>query len=90
LLLLGDLKANARARVESVRSVWQSARASRNSCEVRAAASRSWPFTGLRKVADEYSDRALIGEIHLPIERLITYYGAELSGIHLPFNFNIG
>lgn len=46
-------------------------------------------ITGLRKVADEYSERVLIGEIHLPIERLVTYYGVELSGIHLPFNFNL-
>jgi alpha-glucosidase len=46
-------------------------------------------ITGLRKVADEYPDRVLIGEIHLPIERLVTYYGVELSGIHLPFNFNL-
>jgi len=46
-------------------------------------------ITGLRKVADEYPERVLIGEIHLPIERLVTYYGVELSGIHLPFNFNL-
>ncbi|HJT12335.1 MAG TPA: alpha-amylase family glycosyl hydrolase [Dongiaceae bacterium] len=46
-------------------------------------------ITGLRKVANEYPDRVLIGEIHLPIERLVTYYGVELSGIHLPFNFNL-
>jgi alpha-glucosidase len=46
-------------------------------------------ITGLRKVADEYPDRVLIGEIHLPIERLVTYYGVDLSGIHLPFNFNL-
>jgi alpha-glucosidase len=29
----------------------------------------------------------LIGEIYLPIERLVSYYGRELRGLHLPFNF---
>jgi alpha-glucosidase len=29
----------------------------------------------------------LIGEIYLPVERLITYYGRDLGGVHLPFNF---
>ena len=29
----------------------------------------------------------LIGEIYLPIERLVAYYGRELGGLHLPFNF---
>ena len=43
----------------------------------------------LRKIVDEYPEKVLIGEIHLPIERLMTYYGVELSGIHLPFNFNL-
>ena len=31
-------------------------------------------------------DRLLIGEIYLPIERLVTYYGRDLGGTHLPFN----
>jgi alpha-glucosidase len=43
----------------------------------------------LRRVVDEYPEKVLIGEIHLPIDRLVTYYGVELSGIHLPFNFNL-
>jgi len=29
----------------------------------------------------------LIGEIYLPIERLVTYYGKDLGGAQLPFNF---
>jgi len=29
----------------------------------------------------------LIGEIYLPVERLVAYYGRELAGLHLPFNF---
>src|SRR5215469_1099934 len=41
----------------------------------------------MREVMDEFSDRVLIGEIYLPIERLVAYYGRELGGLHLPFNF---
>src|SRR5204862_8151780 len=29
------------------------------------------------------------GEIYLPIERLIAYYGRDLQGTHLPFNFSL-
>ncbi len=42
---------------------------------------------GLRRVLDEFDDRVLIGEIYLPIERLMAYYGARGDGIQLPFNF---
>jgi hypothetical protein len=42
---------------------------------------------GLRQVIDEFDDRVLIGEIYLPIDRLVAYYGADLRGAHLPFNF---
>jgi alpha-glucosidase len=41
----------------------------------------------LRGVVDEFSDRLLIGEIYLPVERLVSYYGRDLRGLHLPFNF---
>jgi alpha-glucosidase len=41
----------------------------------------------MRHVLDEYDDRVLIGEIYLPVKRLVTYYGKDLSGAHLPFNF---
>ena len=43
----------------------------------------------LRRVLDEFPDRVLLGEIYLPIERLVTYYGRELQGTHLPFNFTL-
>src|SRR6266540_3995986 len=43
----------------------------------------------MRRVANEFSDRVLIGEIYLPIERLVTYYGRDLRGVHLPFNFSL-
>jgi alpha-glucosidase len=41
----------------------------------------------MRGVVDEFPDRLLIGEIYLPIERLVAYYGRDLGGLHLPFNF---
>jgi alpha-glucosidase len=43
----------------------------------------------MRAVLEEYEDRVLIGEIYLPIERLVAYYGPDLSGVHLPFNFQL-
>jgi len=41
----------------------------------------------MRAVTDEYHDRLIIGEIYLPIHRLVTYYGSQNNGAHLPFNF---
>ena len=37
-------------------------------------------IAGLRRVIDEYDDRMLIGEIYLPLERLVTYYGEDGAG----------
>jgi alpha-glucosidase len=45
--------------------------------------------TRMRRLLDEYRDRVLIGEIYLPVERLVKYYGADLQGAHLPFNFQL-
>ena len=45
--------------------------------------------SGLRKVVDEFPDRVIIGEIYLPVERLVSYYGTKLDGVHLPFNFQL-
>lgn len=42
-----------------------------------------------RAVVDAYADRLLIGELYLPIERLVTYYGTDGRGLHLPFNFHL-
>ncbi|MET0503504.1 MAG: alpha-amylase family glycosyl hydrolase [Candidatus Binatia bacterium] len=42
-----------------------------------------------RNVVEEYSDRMLVGEIYLPVERLMAYYGASGKGAHLPFNFQL-
>jgi alpha-glucosidase len=41
----------------------------------------------MRRVVDEFDSRVLIGEIYLPLERLVAYYGRDLAGAHLPFNF---
>jgi alpha-glucosidase len=60
---------------------------------------------GLRRVLDEHPRRpagtgrdaaagadaapVLIGEIYLPVERLVHYYGERLDECHLPFNFQL-
>jgi alpha-glucosidase len=43
----------------------------------------------LRSVANEFPERLLIGEIYLPLDRLVSYYGRDLDGVHLPFNFSL-
>ena len=44
---------------------------------------------GLRGVIDEFPERLLIGEIYLPLERVMDYYGVNLDEVHLPFNFQL-
>ncbi len=41
----------------------------------------------MRAVVDGYEQRMMIGEIYLPMDRLVQYYGGQLDEIHLPFNF---
>jgi len=43
----------------------------------------------MRRVLDGYGDRVLIGEIYLPIEQLVAYYGPNLEGTNLPLNFQL-
>jgi alpha-glucosidase len=48
----------------------------------------------MRAIADHYGadgqdERILIGEIYLPVDRLVRYYGQERLGVHLPFNFQL-
>lgn len=43
----------------------------------------------MRALMDKYGERVLIGEIYLPIGKLVTYYGTEGKGAHLPFNFQL-
>jgi alpha-glucosidase len=43
-----------------------------------------------RALADGYGDRLLVGEICLPLDQLMTYYGSDkVPGVHLPFNFQL-
>jgi glycosidase len=48
----------------------------------------------MREIANTYGarglgERVLIGEIYLPVDRLMHYYGGERPGVHLPFNFQL-
>jgi alpha-glucosidase len=43
----------------------------------------------VRQLFDEYRERVIIGEIYLPVDKLVKYYGPELKGAHLPFNFQL-
>jgi alpha-glucosidase len=44
----------------------------------------------MRGIADDHGGRVLIGEIYLPVDRLVGYYGREgAPGVHLPFNFQL-
>ncbi|GCE16235.1 alpha-amylase family glycosyl hydrolase [Dictyobacter kobayashii] len=41
----------------------------------------------MRALVDSYGERVFIGEIYLPVPRLMSYYGEFLDEVHLPFNF---
>jgi alpha-glucosidase len=41
----------------------------------------------MRRVTNEFDSRVLIGEIYLPVQRLVAYYGNDLAGAQMPFNF---
>jgi alpha-glucosidase len=43
----------------------------------------------MRAVLDSFGDRLLIGELYLPFDQLVTYYGVDLKGAQLPFNFHL-
>ena len=43
----------------------------------------------MRALTDAYDERVLIGEIYLPVDRLVAYYGVDNRGAHLPFNFQL-
>jgi len=43
----------------------------------------------MRALLDRYESRVLIGEVYLPVQRLVTYYGVDQRGAHLPFNFQL-
>src|SRR6201992_2594983 len=41
----------------------------------------------MRRVTEEFGSRVLIGEIYLPLERLVAYYGNDLRGAAMSFTF---
>jgi glycosidase len=48
----------------------------------------------MREIANSYGargqgERVLIGEVYLPVDRLMTYYGDTRPEVHLPFNFQL-
>lgn len=43
----------------------------------------------MRDVLDRYPGRVMIAEVWLPLERLVTYYGNDGDGTHLPLNFQL-
>jgi alpha-glucosidase len=43
----------------------------------------------MRRIADSFGERVLIGEVYLPLDRLMHYYGGDTAGVHLPFNFQL-
>lgn len=43
----------------------------------------------MREVLDTYDERMMIGEVYLPVHKLVAYYGVDLKGAHLPFNFQL-
>lgn len=43
----------------------------------------------MRRLIDSYPDRVLLGEAHLPMGRLMEYYGRRKPGLHVPFNFQL-
>lgn len=40
----------------------------------------------MRRIVDEFGDRVLLGELYLPPERVVSYYGLEQPQLHLPLN----
>ena len=42
----------------------------------------------MRAVLDEYDERMMVGEIYLPLDQLMTYYG-DGDECHMPFNFQL-
>jgi alpha-glucosidase len=43
----------------------------------------------MRAVLDEYDDRMMVGEIYLPFDQAMLYYGQNLDECHLPYNFQL-
>ncbi|QBQ53930.1 alpha-amylase family glycosyl hydrolase [Nitrosococcus wardiae] len=46
-------------------------------------------FAMIRRVVDDYDDRMLAGELYLPIEKVVSYYGKQAPELHLPLNLQL-
>jgi alpha-glucosidase len=46
-------------------------------------------YRDMRQVVDAYEDRVLVGELYIPLERVITYYGSRLDELHFPLNLRL-
>ncbi|MBJ3761851.1 DUF3459 domain-containing protein [Maribius pontilimi] len=45
--------------------------------------------TEMRAVADAFPERVLVGEAYGTLDEVMRYYGDDLDGFHLPFNFQL-
>ncbi len=45
-------------------------------------------LANMRRVVDEFDDRLLAGELVLPIESMVQYYGRQHPELHLPLNMH--
>lgn len=59
--------------------------------KVHSKYSRSQPgihemVAEIRNIIDEYDDRMICGELYLPPDKLVSYYGREWPELHLPLN----
>ncbi|MCA9901100.1 MAG: DUF3459 domain-containing protein [Anaerolineales bacterium] len=43
----------------------------------------------MRAVLDAYDERMMVGEIYLPYDELMAYYGPNFDECHMPFNFHL-
>jgi alpha-glucosidase len=43
----------------------------------------------MRRIAESFGDRVLTGEVYLPLDRLVRYYGRDNAGVQLPLNFQL-
>jgi alpha-glucosidase len=47
-------------------------------------------IAGMCRVLDAYPERMMVGEVYLPVERLVAYYGSGGgASAHMPFNFQL-
>jgi alpha-glucosidase len=45
--------------------------------------------TLMREQVDQYPEKVIIGEMYLPVDKVVDYYGYDNRGAHLPGNFQL-